>query len=86
MPDKTPCARCLKVGFVRFENVIRGGMAERHYYCGACNHSWAMTAEGDPEPTAKREQSDAAGKSLASDRHKKARTKAAQRHRDRGNH
>ena len=83
MPDKTRCPRCLKVGFVRFENVIRGGMAERHYYCGACNHSWVITADGDPEPTTKREQSDVVDKSLASDRQKKAKTKATRGHRDR---
>ena len=65
MPAKTPCSRCLKVGFVRFEHVIRGGLAQRHYYCGACNHSWTISAEGDPKPRA-----------LASDRQQKARTKA----------
>lgn len=72
MPDKTPCSRCLKVGFVRFENVIRGGLAQRHYYCGACNHSWTISAEGDPKPRA-----------LASDRQQKAATKAKRGHRRR---
>jgi hypothetical protein len=46
MPAKTQCRRCEKVGFVRFEHVIRGGRAERHYYCGACNHSWTVTDDG----------------------------------------
>lgn len=53
MPAKTQCRRCEKVGFVRFENVIRGGRAERHYYCGACNHSWTVADDGDEKTTRK---------------------------------
>ena len=47
MPEKTECPRCLKVGFVRYENVIKGGRAERHFYCGFCNHSWAVADDGE---------------------------------------
>jgi transposase-like protein len=45
MPDRTVCPRCKSVGLVRSEHVIKGGKAERHYYCGACEHSW-ITVEG----------------------------------------
>jgi transposase-like protein len=47
VPDKTACPRCGKVGLVRFENVIRAGLSERHYYCGSCNHSWAVSESGN---------------------------------------
>jgi transposase-like protein len=47
VPDRTPCPRCEKTGFVRYENVIRGGNAERHFYCGFCNHSWTVTHSGE---------------------------------------
>lgn len=48
VPDKTRCPRCRKVGFVRLENVIKGGRAERHYYCGSCNHDWQVVEESGP--------------------------------------
>ncbi len=47
MADTTKCPWCQKVGFVRYENVIKGTVAQRHFYCGSCNHSWAVTSEGD---------------------------------------
>jgi hypothetical protein len=46
MPAKTPCPRCNRVGFVRFEHVIRAGTAQLHYYCGSCEHSWAVDEDG----------------------------------------
>ena len=48
MPDRTACPRCMKVGFVRHEKVIRAGRAERHYECGHCNHSWAVADQDKP--------------------------------------
>jgi transposase-like protein len=46
VPDRTECPRCHKVGFVRYEKVIHAGHAERHYYCGSCNHSWIVNDDG----------------------------------------
>ena len=48
VPVRTKCPRCRKVGFVRLENVIKAGRAERHYYCGACNHNWQVVEEAEP--------------------------------------
>jgi hypothetical protein len=60
MPDKTPCQRCKKIGFVRFENVIKAGQAERQYYCGACNYTWQVKDEepraARPNPPSKRRE------------------------------
>jgi transposase-like protein len=53
VPDKTPCPRCEKIGLVRFENVIKAGLAERHYYCGGCNHSWQVKDDGTSMSTLK---------------------------------
>jgi hypothetical protein len=36
------CPHCDKVGFVRHENVVKGNQAERHFFCGACDHKWAV--------------------------------------------
>jgi hypothetical protein len=36
------------VGFVRLETVIKAGRAERHYYCGSCNHAWQVVEEAPP--------------------------------------
>jgi hypothetical protein len=30
------------VGFVRWENVIKGGVAYREYFCGHCERSWRV--------------------------------------------
>jgi transposase-like protein len=46
------CPRCHKASLVRFENVIRGGRSERHFYCGGCHYSWAVAT--DDETTADR--------------------------------
>ena len=46
MPAHTRCPRCHKIGLVRFETVIRAGVVQRNYYCGACNHSWTVTDDG----------------------------------------
>jgi len=46
MPLQTPCPRCHRIGFVRFEHVIKGGRTERHYYCGGCEHTWAIDDHG----------------------------------------
>jgi hypothetical protein len=58
MPDKTRCQRCQKIGFVRFENVIKAGEAERQYYCGACNYTWQVRLDqarsNKPTPAPKR--------------------------------
>jgi hypothetical protein len=50
MPDKTPCQRCKKIGFVRFETVIKAGQAERQYYCGACNYGWQVKEPAADRP------------------------------------
>ena len=42
MPYRTPCVHCERVGFVRRERVIKGGMTTTVYYCGACEHGWAV--------------------------------------------
>ena len=47
MPDRTKCPWCDKIGLVRYENVIKGGKAERRFYCGSCNRSWSVTEEGE---------------------------------------
>jgi hypothetical protein len=51
-PDRPPrdrrnlpalcCPRCLKTGFVRHENIVKGTLAERHFVCGLCNHWWKV--------------------------------------------
>ena len=46
MPAATECPSCNRVGFVRFERVIRAGHARRHYYCGACDHTWVVDDNG----------------------------------------
>ena len=46
MPDKTQCARCKKVGFVRFETIVERGRSRRAYYCGACDYSWNVADDG----------------------------------------
>jgi transposase-like protein len=45
MPN-TKCPRCDSAGLVRFENVIKAGFAERHYYCGGCDYSWTVERDG----------------------------------------
>ncbi len=49
MPAKTRCAHCRTVGFVRWEYVITGTTSRTIYYCGRCDHSWAVT-ELDARP------------------------------------
>ena len=48
--DKSPCPRCHKVTFVRFETVVKGGALHRAYYCGACDYAWNDTAGGVNDP------------------------------------
>jgi hypothetical protein len=36
------CPRCRKAGVVRFENVVQGDAAERHFFCWECDYSWAV--------------------------------------------
>ena len=53
MPDKTACPRCKKIGFVRLETVLSRGKEIRSFYCGACDHSWEISSEGQqssPQP------------------------------------
>ena len=35
-----PCPKCNREGFVRHENVLKGGTSHRQLYCGACDFSW----------------------------------------------
>ena len=49
MPDKTECQRCHKTGFVRVEHVIKAQASVRHFYCGYCNHSWAVADGAQPQ-------------------------------------
>ena len=51
VPDKTPCPRCQKTGFVRFEHVIKAGHAVRACYCGSCGYEWQLGPEGDRTTT-----------------------------------
>jgi hypothetical protein len=51
MPDKTACARCRNVRFIRLEKVLRADHFERHYYCGSCEHLWVETDDGTPGMT-----------------------------------
>jgi hypothetical protein len=46
MPDKPPCTRCKKIGFVRIENVVKGGIASKVFFCGACEFSWEVADDG----------------------------------------
>jgi hypothetical protein len=57
VPTKTPCVRCKKTGFVRVEHVIKADTAERHFYCGACDHTWQVVADGHPTSAASDDQS-----------------------------
>jgi len=36
------CRRCHRLGVVRHENVVRGMVAERHFFCGICGHGWTV--------------------------------------------
>jgi hypothetical protein len=47
MPDKTPCRRCGRVGFVRTETVIKGARSLRSFYCGSCNSTWEVAEDGE---------------------------------------
>ena len=57
MPQ-TRCKHCQTVGFVRREHVIQGRHATLLYYCGACDHSWAVE-EAAPKTAATNGKSDA---------------------------
>jgi hypothetical protein len=52
VPYRTPCPRCTKVGFVRFETVLARGLTHRDYYCGACHHSWREHGDGEAQALA----------------------------------
>ncbi len=49
VPDKQPCPLCRKVGFVRYETVLKGGTAHKSCYCGSCNHQWQISVDERPE-------------------------------------
>lgn len=53
MTDRTACIYCDTIGFVRWENVIRGGTAYREFFCGRCQRSWRVDEGGD-RPNASR--------------------------------
>lgn len=42
MPTKTMCPRCLRIGLVRYEYVIRGKHTSLDYYCGGCDYEWSV--------------------------------------------
>jgi hypothetical protein len=42
MTDRTACAHCGKVGFVRRERVITGNNVFVDHYCGRCEHAWQV--------------------------------------------
>jgi len=50
MPDTVTCPRCARTGLIRYETVIKAGKAERQYYCGACQFSWAVEDAVKPRP------------------------------------
>jgi transcriptional regulator NrdR family protein len=47
---QTACARCRKVGLVRFEREITGTNITRNYYCGYCEHRWTTPEELAQQP------------------------------------
>ena len=47
MPEKTPCAHCGRVGFVRWERVLVGVRAFVDFYCGKCEHTWRVAETGE---------------------------------------
>jgi hypothetical protein len=36
------CRRCHRSGVVRHENVVRGVVAERQFFCGICGYGWTV--------------------------------------------
>jgi hypothetical protein len=60
MTVKAPCINCGRAGFLRVEYVIKGGSTRIDFYCGACEHSWAVRDDEDTRspPTAKPRGSD----------------------------
>jgi hypothetical protein len=47
MPEKSPCAHCGTVGFVRQEHVVAAGWSFVEYYCGHCEHTWKVLEENE---------------------------------------
>jgi hypothetical protein len=37
------CPHCSRPGVVRHENVVRGTVSERRFFCGICGHNWKVT-------------------------------------------
>ena len=54
MPDKGPCPYCGRVGFIRFEYVIKASETTRLFYCGSCARSWMLTGDSASGPMARR--------------------------------
>ena len=46
MPDKTPCRRCARVGYIRTETVVKGGKSIQTFYCGLCDSTWEVAEDG----------------------------------------
>jgi hypothetical protein len=42
----TLCPRCQDVGLVRFETVVKGGIAHKHFCCGRCDYAWRSVGVG----------------------------------------
>ena len=36
----TVCLRCGRSGLVRFETVLKAGIAYKMFYCGRCEYTW----------------------------------------------
>jgi hypothetical protein len=47
---QTPCQNCGKIGLVRTERVIKGNTFTKWFYCGACEHQWAVADAPNPAP------------------------------------
>jgi transposase-like protein len=37
------CPFCSRPGVVRHENVVRGTVSERRFFCGICGRNWKVT-------------------------------------------
>lgn len=54
MPSTITCPRCHRVGFVRYETVVKGNRAHVAFVCGHCHHQWDVVDEGAEPPPAKK--------------------------------
>lgn len=46
MPQKTPCRRCARVGYIRTETIVKDGQSLQSFYCGLCDAAWEVADDG----------------------------------------